>query len=259
MKKARIAVLLIAVAAGGVAAKLAMRPTPAPAPAPAPVAQIEVMDVLIASSDIGLGQTLSPQNIAWQSWPASSQAATLIKKTNRPNAIKELSGTRARVAFSAGEPILDSKLVRAGSGFLAAILPKGMRAVATPISPENGAGGFILPGDHVDVLLTRASGSARAQDSSTAETILWNVQVLAIDHDIAEKGSQNVATGKIATLALTPRQAETIVLAHHLGTISLALRSIDDFGATPNDDAANLGSHEEINVVRYGVSGTTAH
>jgi pilus assembly protein CpaB len=229
-----------------------------PAPTPAPVAQLETVDVLIAGTDIRLGQALSGQNLAWETWPAAA-TGDFIKKTNRPNAIQDLSGARVRSALSAGEPIREAKLVKAGKGFLSAILPGNMRAAAVEISPENGAGGFILPGDHVDVILTRtpAGGAGgRSEEGATSDTILTNVQVLAIDLNIDEKAGQNSVLGKIATLELTPNQAQTLVLARRLGTIALVLRGFDDIAESSEEDASSLDRRQSVNIVRYGVSST---
>ena len=108
-----------------------------------------------------MGQTLSPGDVQWQTWPASAASGNFIRKNDRPDAIENLSGQIARVPFVAGEPIREAKLVNAkGSGFMAAILPTGMRAVSTQISPETGAGGFILPNDRVDVILSRRDSDA---------------------------------------------------------------------------------------------------
>ena len=115
---------------------------------------------------------------------------------------------------------------------MAAILPSGMRAVSTEISPETGAGGFILPNDHVDVILTRRDQEAEKAagvEIHTSEIILSNVRVLAIDQTVEEKNGQRVVVGKTATLELSPRQAETLALSRQLGTLSLALRSLVDF------------------------------
>ena len=115
---------------------------------------------------------------------------------------------------------------------MAAILPAGMRAVSTEISPETGAGGFILPNDHVDVLLSRRDKEAEKAagvDVHVSETILTNIRVLAIDQTVEEKNGQRVVVGKTATLELAPRQAETLGRARQMGTLSLALRSLVDF------------------------------
>jgi pilus assembly protein CpaB len=259
MKAARIIVLGIAIAAGGAAAMLAGRSGQAPPPPPPPeAAKIETVDVLIAKANIGIGERLSSSNLEWQTWPAVA-AANLINKIGRPNAIEQLRDARARTAFSAGDPIREAKLVMAGSGFLSAILPKNMRAVAVEISPENGAGGFILPGDHVDVILTRSPSTGRSEEGSVSETILSNVQVLAIDLNLEEKSRQNTAVGKIATLELTPRQAQTLVLARRLGTIALVLRSLDDIAESSGQDASDLlYKREAVNIVRFGVSSIVA-
>src|SRR5580658_5729908 len=162
MKAARLVVLGVAVAAGGIAAYLAAgsKPPPPP-PAAAPVVQLETTDVLVAKSDLGRGQVIETSDIGWQTWPAAAANSNYIKKSDRPNAITEFTGAVVRVALVAGDPIRDPNVVMAKtSGFLAAVLPKGMRAVAIEISPEAGAGGFILPDDHVDVMLTRRDKAA---------------------------------------------------------------------------------------------------
>jgi pilus assembly protein CpaB len=146
-----------------------------------------------------------------------------------------------------------------GSGFMAAILPKGMRAVSMEVSAENAAGGFILPDDHVDVVLTRhdkMQTAGGASDKIVSESILRNVRVLAIDQAVEEKAGQRVVVGKTATLELTPDQAETLQLAKQQGSLSLALRSlIDSRSDSPEDDDDSTSKKRApINTVRYGVS-----
>ncbi len=156
MKAARLVVLTVAIAAGGVAAMLAGRSEKPPEPTPEQKAKIETVDILVAKADIGMGQSVSPQDLQWQTWPASAQSGNFITKSGRPDALESISGSIARAPFVAGEPIREAKLVKAkGSGFMAAILPSGMRAVATEMTAETSAGGFILPNDRVDVILTR--------------------------------------------------------------------------------------------------------
>ena len=180
----------------------------------------------------------------------------------RPDAPTQILGWIARAPFIAGEPIREQKLVRAnGSGFMAAILPTGMRAVSTEISPETGAGGFILPNDRVDIILSRRDKNpdrAGAPDLIISEIVLSNVRVLAIDQAPKEKDGQNAVVGKTVTLELKPEQAETLARAHQSGTLSLALRSIADANAVENksDDQTSKRS-DSVNVVRYGVSSPT--
>ena len=148
-----------------------------------------------------------------------------------------------------------------GSGFMAAILPVGMRAISTEISPETGAGGFILPNDRVDVILSRReknSGRANATDVVKSEIILPNVRVLAIDQAPKEKDGQNTVVGKTVTLELRPEQAETLARARQTGTLALALRSIGDINMVENrTDEQPPKRGESIDVVRYGVPSST--
>jgi pilus assembly protein CpaB len=170
--------------------------------------------------------------------------------------MKDVVGSIARAPFIAGEPIREQKLVRAeGSGFMAAILPSGMRAVSTEISPETGAGGFILPNDRVDVILTRRlkNPDSNQPDIVTSEIILANIRVLAIDQAPKEKDGQNAVIGKTVTLELKPEQIATLTAARQAGTLSLALRSIADVNVVEvrtEDRSAKQG----VNVIRYGVA-----
>src|ERR1700726_4042619 len=261
MNTARIVVLAVAVGAGGIAAYLASGADKNPAPAE-PVAQLQTVDVLVAKSDIGLGQTVAPEDMQWQTWPAATASNTFIRRNERPDATTQIAGSIARAPFIAGEPIREPKLVRAnGSGFMAAILPTGMRAISTEISPETGAGGFILPNDRVDVILTKHQKDAdhpSAPDVVVSEIILPNVRVLAIDQAPKEKDGQNAVVGKTVTLELKPEQAEALARARQTGTVALALRSIADLNVVENrsDDQA-LKRGESVNVVRYGVSSPT--
>jgi pilus assembly protein CpaB len=234
MKPARLIVLFVAIGAGGIAALLAGRSDPTPPPPPEPVAPLETAEVLVANTEINMGYTVSAQDLRWQTWPAAA-AGSFIRKNERPDAINQLTGSIARAPVSDGEPIREAKLIKAnGSGYMAAILPTGMRAVSTDISPETGAGGFILPNDHVDVILTRRDKDAEQANGGSevhvSETIVTNARVLAIDQTVEEKNGQRVVVGKTATLELSPRMSERLALAHQLGTLSLALRSLVDSG-----------------------------
>lgn len=258
---ARIVVLTIALGAGGVAAYLVSNAeSPQQAPA-APVVQLPTVEVLVAKSDIGLGQAIKPGDLVWQTWPEAA-SNIFIRRGDRPEAANQLAGWIARAPFVVGEPIREQKLVKSdGSGFMAAILPAGMRAISTEISPETGAGGFILPNDRVDVILSKRDKNPdkpSAPESVSSEIILTNVRVLAIDQAPKEKEGQNTVVGKTVTLELKPEQAETLARSRQAGTLSLALRSIADVNAaeTSKSDTqqqmAQRGS--AIEIIRYGVS-----
>lgn len=260
MNRARIVVLTIAIGAGGVAAFLASGSDTRPPPAES-VVQLQTVDVLVAKSDIGLGQTLSADDMIWQTWPAATASSTFIRRNERPDATTQLAGSIARSPFIAGEPIREPKLIKAnGSGFMAAILPAGTRAVSTEISPETGAGGFILPNDHVDVVLTRRLKNPDPKSSGdivVSHIVLTNIRVLAIDQAPKEKEGQNSVIGKTVTLELKPEQVQLLSEARQAGVLSLALRSLADANQAELGPDERSQQRVNINVVRYGVANST--
>jgi pilus assembly protein CpaB len=258
MNIARVVVLIIALSAGGVAAYLARGTEEKSQPAE-PVAQLPTVEILVAKSDIGLGQPVKPEDLQWQTWPASA-GNNLVNRASRAEAIKEIAGSIARAPFIAGEPIREQKLVKTnGSGFMAAILPTGMRAISTEISPETGAGGFILPNDRVDVILSKRERNpdGKGPDVAQSEIILSNIRVLAIDQAPKEKEGVNALVGRTVTLELKPEQAEALARARQSGTLALALRSITDVNAAAEGRSEDQKRSESVNVVRYGVANQT--
>jgi pilus assembly protein CpaB len=259
MKAARLVVLGVAVAAGGIAAFLAASNKEAAPPPPPPQVQLETVDVLVAKSDLTRGQVIQASDIGWQTWPAAAANSSFIKKPEDPDAPNKFVGAIVRVGMVAGDPIRGPYVVMAkGSGFMAAVLPPGMRATAIDISPETSAGGFILPDDRVDVVLTRRDKAAEKQtgvEKFTSDTILRNLRVLAIDQTIEDKNGVKTVLGKTATLEVTEPQAEILNLSHQLGAISLTLRSIRDTD-TSAEGVGDTSKNERgaISTVRFGVS-----
>jgi pilus assembly protein CpaB len=261
MMTARIVVLTIALSAGGVAAYLVSNADKQPQMPTEPVVRLPTVEVLVAKVDIGLGQAIKSGDLLWQTWPDAA-SNIFIRRGDRPEAANQLVGWIARAPFITGEPIREQKLVKAdGSGFMAAILPAGMRAISTEISPETGAGGFILPNDRVDVILSKRDKNvdrAGGPDLVSSEIILSNIRVLAIDQAPKEKEGQNTVVGRTATLELKPEQAETLTRARQSGSLALALRSIADVNAP--ERAAESGPSKRgssIEIVRFGV--TSSH
>ena len=270
MRVSRILLLLVALLAGGLAAFLATRGGGEPAPAPdAPVTVVQAAStkVLVAKTNVGVGERLTADNISWQDWPqdaAKAQAGFITAETT-PNALTDMKGAVARFELFAGEPILQAKLVRADQGYLSAVLDKGKRGVSINVSADSASGGFIVPNDHVDVILTRNAGAGQ-----TSEPVLTNVRILAINTRLGETGktgaggdgsdptadpkSQVFGGGAIATLELTPDQADTIINAAQLGKLSLALRSIVDFAPTTADTTDDtIKKNAPIKIIRSGV------
>lgn len=208
------------------AALLASIPTPAVAEA------MPTTMVLVATTDLAPGHFVKPEQLRWHAWPADAVSPAHVVQGKRENA--DFVGAVARSTVLAGEPVTDARFVKPGDrGFLAAVLDRGMRAITVPITAISGNAGFVFPGDRVDLILTSRMDEG-GQASQFAVTVLEAVRVLAIDQRLSHQGSE-VAPGKTATLELTPKMAEKVVLALQMGTLSLSLRSL---GETPADHAS---------------------
>lgn len=238
MNTSRLIILAVAVLAAGAAGYIALTMTDAPpqvieVSAPAPV--LPVKDVLTVSSNLPVGASLSGQ-LQWQSWPENSVTADYITRDSQPDALDTMQKSSLRLPVLAGEPIRKVKLIGEGEQFMSSLLPQGMRAIATNIAAESSAGGFILPGDRVDVIITRATrNAANATIPFLTETILENVRVLAIDQTIKEddEGKKDII-GRTATLEVTHEQAEIMAVAQSVADrISLTLRSVRDAKPEP--------------------------
>lgn len=223
---------------------------------------IAMTDVLTVTSDVPMGEMLG-DHVGWQQWPSSNVGENFITKDQAPDDLEKFKKSLARVALYAGEPVRVSKLVGDGNSFMSSILPKGMRAVATQISADTSAGGFILPNDYVDVIMSRrkpaqAGTGQPAVDAFQTETILKNIKVLAIDQAIQEdEDGRKVKVGTTATLELTPQQAEIITVAQQMSDrLTLALRSVADTQEKNLDEADYLvggdGKGGTIRVIKSG-------
>lgn len=208
---------------------------------------VAVSEVLVAANDLSLGRVVGQGDLKWMAWPDNALSSSYITKKLSPNALSETVGGTVRQSLTAGEPATISKIVRPGSaGFMAALLAPGARAVSVKISAETGAGGFILPNDRVDVLVTTQGN----RNDHFTRTVLSNVRVLAIDQSFKEKGSDSVAVGKTATLELLPNQAEVLAQSEAAGTVSLALRSLADSSADKDQGSTITGG--AVTLLRYG-------
>ncbi len=230
MKIFRVLVLAVALIAGSGAAYLALNLQPASGPDMAAVPAMQMTDVLVAAANIPTGGSLSNSNIRWQSWPSDAVNDAFISKDNQPDGVEVFTGTVVRSQFYDGEPIREGKLARAESGFMSAILPTGMRAVAVRVSAQTSAGGFILPNDRVDVILTdeQPAADGKGERDIISYTLLHNIRVLAIDQTVEEQDGERVVVGKTATMELDPGQVEIIAAADKAGSLSLSLRSVED-------------------------------
>lgn len=265
MKPARMILLLVALVAGGLAAFLVTRGGD-------PVTTTQVVtevvpenktQVLVAKTPIGMGERLSPESVEWVDWPEGALRADYVTVSAMPEAPASLAGAVARFEFFPGEPIREAKLVRSDQGYLSAVLTEGMRGVSVGVSAVSAAGGFIVPNDHVDVVLT-----SQSELGSRSEVVLANVRILAIGKRLGQVGAsggqteEEVTAGAtpaavtfddvaIATLELDPAQAETLINASTRGQLSLTLRSVADFSADATI-AQQANSNQTVRVFRFG-------
>ena len=296
MNSTRMAILATAAVAGAASVgvvlhSMASAHRPAPAIIAAPVDPHPTVRVLVAKHDLNVGDRIADADMAWQAWPADNlnpgfitdgapnpgavptgqfarkvdQAADAVKgalSDPSKGAGAAVLGSLVHERILANEPIVRDKLVRAGAGGVMAVtLTSGMRAVALPLTAENAAGGFILPGDHVDVLLTRStdtqSSSPGTGSSLTAghvtSTVMRNVKVLAIDQN-AGATKASAVIGATATVECSPTQAEYLVLAKASGTLTLMLRSFVDAQGPAQSGQSNASGEQVVRVFRNGAA-----
>jgi pilus assembly protein CpaB len=258
------AIALAFIVRGMMGAPAAAPAAAAPAPAPKPMAK-----VLVAKRDLPIGTRLVAEDLTWMDWPVEAVNVNFITdgKVSAPAApaaagadgkpvgaeqaaaaaealevaraaimndpggpITALTGAIVKEPIFANEPVTDRKLVRAGqSGYMAVVLQPGMRAMAVPVSVETAAGGFILPGDRVDVLMSRQLAAQNGGSAQfVSETVMRNVRVLAVDQTSTPVPGANAVVGAVATIEVSPSDAEALNLAQAQGDLSLTLRSYAD-------------------------------
>lgn len=263
MKPARIILLVVALLAGGLAAFLVMRGNrPAQPEVVTQLVEEAKTQILVAKTPIGIGERLNALTLEWVDWPQGALREDYVTIAAMPDAPAQLTGAVARYEFFPGEPIREAKLVRANQGYLSAVLSEGMRGVSVGVSAVSSAGGFVVPNDHVDVILTTQTPAGE-----NSEVILANVRILAIGKRIGEVGAsggqseEDTAAGApprpitfdrstIVTLELDPGQAETLINATTRGQLTLTLRSVVDFGK--GTTVAERSSNQTVRVFRFG-------
>ena len=298
MKPARIIVICVAaVAAIGLALVVRAMGSPSKEPTAvataAPVETRPMARVLVAAKDLQPGRRLDESDLDWKDWPVDqvnpafiTDGSTPIPAAGEPASDEEgdakpegavaavtraatnlatggakadYVGSVVREPILAGEPIVMRKIVRAGdSGYMAAYLEPGMRAMAIRVTVETAAGGFILPGDRVDVVLTRETtlgniGASEGDRSKfTSATVMQNIKVLAIDQSTRAGDDEQTVIGATATLEVGPRDAEALALAKSEGELSLILRSYADTGGPSGRVSAGPRQSSAVRVYRGG-------
>jgi len=220
------------------------------------ISTVQTTDVLVAAKDILMGDKLGEGALVWKPWPKDNILAAMISRDAKPDALKDMALARARLPFFKDEAILDKKIVLPGAGgFMSAILPKGMRAISVRITSQSSAGGFILPNDRVDVILTKHHADEKSGEKIVhSETVIQNVRVLAVNQvyrQAAEGDPVSVEKGETATLELQQPQAEILAQVESAGDLSLSLRSIaENEGKNVQDNVPVLSDKYGRKVVR---------
>jgi pilus assembly protein CpaB len=292
MGRTRIIIVLAIAAIGAIGLALIVGAMTKHKPAPAQVviassAPAQPMArVLVAKHDLAVGTRLGSDDLTWQDWPAdavnpafitdgqgaripvSNGAAAVLADQARQtakaaadvvaggaNPMQQLFGSIVRQPILANEPITNTKIVRGGEGgYMAVVLKPGMRAVAVSVNTNTAAGGFILPGDHVDVVQSRPAdaGSNGGHPGFVADTLLRNVRVLAIDQNSQQpKNGVQSQVGSTATIEVAAADTEVIARAKAQGEVILALRAYSDAGGPPSRGQADQNSGS-VRIFRSG-------
>jgi pilus assembly protein CpaB len=259
MNTRRLVVLLLAAGAAGVVALMVRglvgggtkQADAKVAPQP-----VEISQVLVAATRLDPGRSMTAESVRWQAWPTKAVDASFIRKSPGMNPSAIVSGMVVRAPMVPGEPVTFAKMVKSrGAGFMAATIAPGMRAVSISVSVASVAGGFILPNNRVDIMLTQVTDGYGSKHGTT-RTVLTDIRVVAIDQAVDKPDQKAVSDVKTVTLELTPDQARTVATAQAMGTLSLTLRSLgDDETAVADAGKPAAGGDEQsgmVTVIRYG-------
>jgi pilus assembly protein CpaB len=243
----------------------------------APAPTIKMSEVLVAAELLQPGQALDSAKVRWEKWPTASVSSSFVTRDAVASAEDVVKDTIVRAPILKDQPVTTSAIVHGKeAGFMAATLTPGMRAVSIVVSTEQGAGGFILPNDHVDLILTQKSNDNPPR--VRARTFMQRVRVLAVDQVYKEEKDQKTVLAKTATLELTPAQAETVAKAQGMGQISLSLRPLSEeaaAAAAPGGQPAaanrdvlgdglsdnfdgNARTTPQVAIIRYGLTAKVA-
>lgn len=248
----------------------------APQPAVAAAPPVRTEQIYVATQTIPIGATIQENMVTAQAWPQHLMLSGFMRVNPQAgvigggnNAPESPIGMIARAPFQAQEPILSSKVANAQDpNFLAGALPRGMRVITIQTNEIEGIAGFVFPGDRIDILLTHdvdkwiteptvtgQTGLRRVNEAVT-ETLLTNVSVLAVDQRTSGGNAVNdkgqLIIPQSVSLMVSPTDAQRLRLGAREGTLTLALRSIED---RESSDPLILTSFKDIS--QYPEAGST--
>jgi pilus assembly protein CpaB len=279
MGAARLVIVLAVAAIAALALALLVRSMTAPRPVPVAAAPTVVEQpmtrVLVAKQDLKVADRIGADNVGWQAWPSSSvspiyitggvvttqpglaaQATNAAQNVARGDAaLQSIAGSLVREPIQKNEPIIASKLVRGEGSFMAVKLPPGMRAMAIPVTAESDVGGFVLPGDRVDVMLNPKSqpgADASGKGGVSTRVVMRNILVLAIDQNTEPKAQQASMIGSTATLEIPATDVDVLARAKTEGDLLLILRSYADAAGPSGKTGPQVSADDVVRVYRSG-------
>ncbi|MCB2134332.1 MAG: Flp pilus assembly protein CpaB [Rhodobacteraceae bacterium] len=192
--------------------------------------QSELVTVVVAGRDIPFGQAIQPQMLQVMSWPRAAMPPGVITEFTSLVPEPGMPPRRATRAIAQGELILASKISDFGEKVtIVQSLGANTRAMSIKVEAETAVGGFVTPGDSVDVVLTQGKDA-----DMRAVTILQNIRVLGVDQE-SDQETDRVEVARTVTLEVTPEDSQKLALAQKAGTLSLSLRTLDSVSDQPLD------------------------
>ena len=187
---------------------------PAPGPTGPALAQ-----VALATKDLEVGTVLKEDDVKVADWPGSVPVGATTQ-------VKDVIGRGVTTAIFAKEPIISSRLApRGAGGGMAAMIPPGMRAVAVRVNEVVGVAGFVVPGMHVDILISGNAPGGNGTLGTLTQTLLQNIEVLSAGQDFKKDSEGKPVVVQVVNMLVTPTQAEQLSLAASQTSIQLVLRN----------------------------------
>lgn len=214
----------------------------------------ETATVVVVKKSVGRGLPIPAENVELRKIPSEFVGPTMVKT------LDAVVGKIATSTLFEGEFVLHEKVAKAGSrgGGIATLIPAGLRAYSIQASNSaNRVSGLLQAGDHVDVLLTRGSQSNSGDASAKSESLIQNVEVLAIDKNVEQatnksssmnSSSKPEAKTSTVTLLVTPKQAAVLGLGQKEGILSLALRNPEDDTITEGTDVSEAELMDQTDI-----------
>ena len=229
----------------------------------ADASQPDYGSVVVAVSAFSAGTPIHKEYLKVVAWPKASVPQGAFANVDEIYTGATSEGDRIALKnIAADEPILKTNISGfGGRAIMSRQVSPGMRAMAIPVNDVSGVAGFVLPGDRVDIMLTREVGNGN--DNRVTDIILQNITVLGVDQE-ADQTRDRPEVARTATVEVSPEQAQKLALAQQVGTLSLSLRGATAVGNVPasrvaTGDLATIapaGGGPSVRI-HYGVSGDT--